>query len=434
MTRIMIRASSSMTTSFGGLRRPWVLALVLVAAVAAAWAWSRTRAAPVQVVTARAAPLVQSLAVSGRVASENRVFVGSTLTGRVLEVTRREGGTLAAGELLVRLDDAELAAAARQAQAVLASAEARLVSQRRLAAPVATQQLEQARANAAAAEREAERTEQLLAQGFVGQARLDEARRAAHVAQAALRAAQVQQEANVSGSELLQAETRVGEARAALALARARLAQTRITSPGEATVLARLVEPGQIVQPGSRLAELGVRGPLQLVALVDEKYLSRLAPGMSASVVADAFPGQPFEARVASVAPLVDAQRGAVEVKFSLPALPAAPVLLKNDMTVSIEVVTGRRDSAIALPGEALRPGPAVLVVQDGRAAMRPVRIGLRTLAEVEIVQGLREGEQVVLDAAAAAGMRVRAVERSAAGQSGEGLDVGAAMRGLGRD
>lgn len=421
-------------TRLEALRRPWLLALLLVAAVAAAWAWSRTRALPVQVVTVRAAPLVQSLAVSGRVVSENRVFVGGTLTGRVLEVTRREGGTLREGELLVRLDDAELAAGVRQAEAALVSAQARLVSQRRLAAPVATQQLEQARANAAAAEREVQRTEQLLAQGFVGQARLDEVRRVEDVAQAALRAAQVQQEANVSGSELLQAEARVGEARAALALARARLAQTRIAAPGEATVLARLVEPGQIVQPGTRLAELSVRGPLQLVALVDERYLARLANGMAASVVADAFPGRPFEARVASISPLVDAQRGAVEVKLSLPALPAAPVVLKNDMTVSVELVTGRRDSAITVPGEALRPGPAVLVVQDGRATLRPVRTGLRTLGEVEVVQGLNAGDRVVLDAAAAAGTRVRAVERAAGPAAGEGLDVGAAMRGLGRD
>jgi HlyD family secretion protein len=431
MVRVM---SGRWSARLEALRRPWLLALLLVAAVAAAWAWSRTRAVPVQVLTVRAAPLVQSLAVSGRVVSENRVFVGATLTGRVLEVTRREGGTLRAGELLVRLDDAELAAAVRQAEAGLASAEARLVGQRRLAAPVATQQLEQARANAAAAEREVQRTEQLLAQGFVGQARLDEVKRVAEVAQAAQRAAQVQQEANASGSELLQAQTRVAEARAALALARARLAQTRITAPGDATVLARLVEPGQIVQPGTRLAELGVRGPLQLVALVDEKYLARLAVGMVASVVADAFPGRPFEARVASISPLVDVQRGAVEVKLSLPALPAAPVALKNDMTVSIEVVTGRRDRAITVPGEALRPGPAVLVLQDDRAMLRPVRTGLRTLGAVEVVHGLQEGERVVLDAAAVAGTRVRAVERVAGPAAGEGLDVGAAMRGLGRD
>ncbi|MBL8325951.1 MAG: efflux RND transporter periplasmic adaptor subunit [Rubrivivax sp.] len=414
--------------------RPWIWAVVAVLAVAATLVWSRTRAVPVQVLTATAAPLVQSLAVSGRVASESRVFVGATLTGRVAEVTRREGQSLAAGELLVRLEDAELAATARQAAAALTVAEARLAGQRRLVAPVATQQVEQARANAAAAEREAQRSEQLLAQGFIGQARLDEARRAAEVAQAALRSALVQLEANVSGTELLQAEARVAEARASLELGRARLAQTRITAPADAAVLTRLVEPGQIVQPGTRLAELSVRGPLQLVALIDEKYLGRLSPGLAARVVADAFPQHPFDARVAGIAPLVDAQRGSVEVKFALPALPPAPVALKNDMTVSIEIVTGRRERAIALPGEAVRAGPAVLVVAGGRTVLRPVRTGLRTLSAVEVTEGLDAGEQVVLDAAMQPGARVRAVERSAAGLQGEGIDVGAAMRGLGRD
>jgi HlyD family secretion protein len=414
--------------------RPWIWAVLALAAVVAALAWSRTRAAPVRVVTVGLAPLTQSLAVSGRVASETRVFVGATITGRVAEVTRREGQALREGELLVRLEDAELAATARQAAAALAAAVARLASQRRLAAPVATQQVEQARANAAAADREVQRNEQLLAQGFIGQARLDEARRAAEVAQAALRAALVQQEANVSGTELQQAEARVAEARAALELARARLAQTRITAPADAAVLSRLVEPGQIVQPGTRLAELSVRGPVQLIALVDEKYLGRLAPGLVARVLADAWPQQPFEARIASVAPLVDAQRGAVEVKFALPAPPAAPVVLKNDMTVSIEIVTGRRDKTIALPGEALRAGPAVLVVENGRTVLRPVQTGLRTLSAVEVTEGLKAGEQVVLDAAVPPDARVRVVGRGAAEAQGQGVDVGAAMRGLGRD
>lgn len=414
--------------------RPWIWALVAVLAVAAMLAWSRTRAVPVRVVTTAVAPLVQTLAVSGRVASESRVFLGATLTGRVAEVTRREGQVLAAGDLLVRLEDTELAAMARQAAAALAAAQARLAGQRGLAAPVATQQVEQARANAAAAGREEQRNEQLLAQGFIGQARLDEARRAAEVAQAALRAALVQQEANVSGAELQQAEARVAEARAALELARARLAQTRITAPAAGTVLSRLVEPGQIVQPGTRLAELSVQGPVQLVALVDEKFLGRLAPGLAARVLADAWPQQPFEARVASIAPLVDAQRGSVEVKFALPALPPAPVVLKNDMTVSIEVVTGRREQAIALPGEAVRAGPAVLVVEGGRTVLRSVRTGLNTLSAVEVIEGLKAGEQVVLDAAVAPGLRVRPAEQRAGGAQGEGVDVGAAMRGLGRD
>ena len=267
------------------------------------------------------------------------------------------------------------------------------------------QQLLQARANAEAAERERVRSEALFAQGFIGQARLDEARRAAEVAQSQRRAAEAQQAANVQGSELAQVRARVQEAEAALAAARARLAQSRVLAPAAAVLLQRLAEPGQIVQPGTRLAELALRQPPQLVAQVDEKFLGQLAVGQVASVLADAYPGRPFEARVASIAPLVDAQRGAVEVKL---ALPAPPDFLRDDLTVSVEIATARRERALVLPAEALRPGGVVLVLAEGRIASRTVKTGLRSLAEVEVMDGLREGDQVVLDGTWPPGTRAR--------------------------
>lgn len=413
------------------MRTKWIVALVLLAAVAAAAAvaWLRVPAVPVAEV--RLAPLVQTVVVSARVASPVRVFLGSTVTGRVAEVPLREGALLQAGDLVVRLEDAEWTAAERQAEAALASARARLRGQQALTVPLATQQLLQARANAEAAERERLRSEALFAQGFIGQARLDEARRAAEVAQAQRRAAEAQQAANAEGSELEQVRARVQEAEAALAAARARLAQSRVLAPAAALLLQRLVEPGQIVQPGTRLAELALRQPPQLVAQVDEKFLGQLAIGQSAGVVADAYPGRPFEARVASIAPVVDAQRGAVEVKL---ALPAPPEFLRDDLTVSVEIATARRERALVLPAEALRQGAVVQVLADGRIETRRVKTGLRSLTEVEVTEGLREGEQVVVDGAWPPGTRARAGARPAAAEGRAGSDgAAAAAQAMGR-
>jgi HlyD family secretion protein len=376
-----------------------------------------------------AAPLLQSVVVSARMASPSRVFLGSTVTGRVAEVPQREGAALEGGQLVVRLEDTELLAAARQADAALAGAQARLSGQATLATPLAQQQLLQARATADAAVRERERNEALFAQGFIGQARLDEVRRNAEVALSQRRAAEAQQTANATGTELVQAEARVAEARAAAELARARLAQTRIVAPAPALLLQRLAEPGQIVQPGTRLAELALRAAPQLVAQVDEKYLGQLAVGQDASVVADAFPGRPFAARVASIAPLVDAQRGSIEVKFDLPAVPD---FLRDDLTVSVEVVTGRRERALALPTQALRPGPSVLVLEGGHAVARSVGLGLRSQAQVEVVQGLKAGEQVVLDPGVRAGDRVRPGPATAP-RTGSGEGAAAAVTSMGR-
>ena len=407
------------------------MALVLAAAVVVALGVAWLRVPVVPVASVRAAPLVQTVVVSARVASPVRVFLGSTVTGRVAEVPLREGAVLQAGDLVLRLEDAEWAAAVRQAEAALASARARLQGQQALTVPLATQQLLQARANAEAADRERQRSEALFAQGFIGQARLDEARRAAEVALSQRRAAEAQQSANAQGSELAQVRARVQEAEAALAAARARLAQSRVRAPAAALLLQRLVEPGQIVQPGTRLVELALRQPPQLVAQVDEKFLGQIAIGQPASVVADAYPGRPFEARVAGIAPVVDAQRGAVEVKL---ALPAPPDFLRDDLTVSVEITTARRERALVLPAEALRSGGVVQVLADGRIQARTVKTGLRSLAAVEVLEGLREGEQVVLDGSWPPGTRARAGGAPAAtGGRAAGDGAAAATQAMGR-
>lgn len=297
-----------------------------------------------------------------------------------------------------------------------------------MAAPMAEQQLQQARANAAAAQRERERRESLFKQGFIGQAQLDEARRADEVARAQQRSAEAQATANIRGAERVTAEVRVTEARAAAELARARLAQTRILAPADALVLERLAEPGQIVQPGTRLMTLSIAGPVQLIAQVDEKYLAQLTVGQTASVSADAYPGQRFAARVLSVSPTVDTQRGSVEVKFSVAEPPA---YLRNDMTLSIEVETGRRKSVLAVPSVLVLTGdpPAVLLANDGKVERRAIKPGLRTLTAVEVLEGIKEGDVLLLDVTLAPGMRVRPVARGELGGPKVSNEVADGMR-----
>ena len=205
-----------------------------------------------------------------------------------------------------------------------------------------------------AAQAELQRTLDLVAKGFLSAARLDEVRRAVAVAQAQLDGARAQSAANAEpGTDVVQAQAQLALASASRAAAEARLGEAVLTAPADARVLSRLVEPGQIVQPGRALLGLALAGPLQLVAQVDERYLEQLQPGQAASVLADAFPTQRFTARVLSIAPLVDAQRGAIEVKFSLPQPP--PAFLREDMTLSVEVETARREQALVVPAEALR-------------------------------------------------------------------------------
>ena len=421
-------------------RRPWLgIGLWVVVLVAGLGVWIVQRPPVVEAVTVQAAPLVRTLQFSARVATLSRVDVGSTITGRVASVKVDEGDAVAQGDVLLDLESDELKAALAQAEAAEQQARARLSGLRSTGRTSAAAATAQADATLRAAAAELARTEQLVAQGFVSASRLDEARRAVAVAQAQVDSARAQAQAVAdTGTDLKQAEAQLAVAQGATVAARARLAQAAVRAPANARVLVRDVEPGQIVQPGRALLTLALDGPTQLSAQVDERFLEQLRTGQPAAVVADAFPSQRFTARVLSIAPSVDAQRGAIEVRFALE--PGAPDFLREDMTLSVEVETARRESALVLPLAALRTeGSAqsteiaaqVLVQVDGRAEARDLRLGLRNLASVEVLQGLRAGDEVLVGGAVEAGQRVRtrpmdpAVPRSG---SATGADAGSAL------
>ena len=400
-------------------RRSILVFAALAVLLAGALAWWFTRAASVPALVLRAAPLVRSLQFSGRVATLSRVDIGSTLTGRVLAVAVAAGDPVKRGDLLVRLEGDELRATLAQAQASERQAEARLRGLRSTGRSSAQAMLTQADSVLVAAQADLQRTRDLVAQGFVSTARLDEAQRTADVARAQQTSARAQRAANAdAGTDVAQAQAQLALAASATAAARARLEQAVLSAPADARVLTRAVEPGQIVQPGRALLSLALAGPLQLVAQVDERYVEQLQAGQMASVVADAFADRRFSARVLSIAPVVDAQRGAIEVRLSLAQPP--PDFLREDMTLSIEVETARRDAALVVPVAALRgEGSAstavVLIERDGRAEARTVRLGLRTLDAAEVLEGLAAGDTVLRDSAIKAGSRVRADTQAAA-------------------
>ena len=384
----------------------WIAVLALLASAVGGWWWWRGVA--VEAVTLHSAPLVRTLQFSARVATLSRVEIGSTVTARVAQVLVDEGAQVHQGDVLVQLEADEQRAALAQAVASEQQAQARVAGLRSSGRSAANAALAQAEATLAAARQSFKRAQQLVAEGFYSAAQLDDAQRALGVAQAQQDNARAQVQANAdAGTEVVQAQAQAALAQAATAAARARLAQLALRAPTDARVLLRTVEPGQIVQPGKALLSLALAGPTQLVAQVDERFLDQLQPDQSATVVADAFPAQRFAARVLSIAPAVDAQRGAIEVKFVLDG--QAPAYLREDMTLSVEVETARRDSALVLPLALLRGDAAsVWVLQDSRAQLRSLRLGLRTLNAVEVLDGLAEGDTVLQGKALQDGQRVR--------------------------
>jgi HlyD family secretion protein len=389
----------------------WGAGAVLLLAVAGAVLLARQSGTPVQLVPVVRTGIVQSVVATGRLNAPARMDIGAEVTATVLEVRVREGDRVKAGDVLLRLSDAEARAALQQAAAALGEARGRATQQATVAAPVASQAVVQAEAAFTSAERDYQRARDLVAQGFFPQQKLDDAQRALDTARSALQSARVQALANQpSGVEHRLAVTCVDQAMAAVGMAQARLARLAITSPVDAVVLTRTVEPGSMAQPGHVLLSLAAQGPTRIDANVDEKNLRLLTPGMPAKAVADAYPGQSFDAQLNYISPAVDPQRGTVEVRL---AVPNPPAFLRPDMTVSVELVGGTKKDALVLPSGAVRDAdreaPWVLLLSSGQAIRTPVRLGLRGVGSVEIVQGLKEGDQAIPQTEKAApGDRVR--------------------------
>jgi HlyD family secretion protein len=359
----------------------------------------------------RRGALVQSVAATGTVQAPYRANIAARITGAVARVPVDEGQHVTAGQVLVELEDTELRAIAAQAESALALAETKLAQMTETTLPVLRENLAQAEATLVNAQQQYERSLSLSTSGAGTLTQRDADRRVLDVARAQERAARYQVTgSSPGGTDYAIAEHNVAQAKAALAIARARLDYARIAAPAGGTLIARNVEPGWVVAPNQTLMVLSPDGPAQLVVQVDEKNLGRLALGQRALASADAYPERNFPARVAYINPGVDPQRASVEVKL-LVADP--PDYLRQDMTVSVDIALAERDNTLVLPQGAVRDAatahPFVLRVEDGRARRRDVTLGLRGAQLVEILGGLAEGDRVVPAAAAVAdGGRVR--------------------------
>lgn len=389
-----------------------ILTIVVVVAAIAVLAFVALRPKPVAVdiLTLAAVDVQTSVVASGRVLPPAKVEIGATITGRVEKVLVREGARVVADQLLVELERGELGAVAAQSRAAVARARARVNSVKTLALPTAKAALDQAEANLRVSEREEQRTRELFAKGFISRARVDEVERQLNVARSQVASARALAAAQtVSGAEALQAQSQLIEAEAALTAAQAKLAQTRIRAPAAAVVLERLIEPGDIAQPGRRMMALAFDGPVRLIVQVDEKNLPLIRTGAVATAAADAFPNERFEAVVNYVSPGIDAARGTVELRLDVPKPPA---LLKSDMTIAMDLQGPLLKQVIMLPADGVRQlqtdAPWVLVERDGVAVRLAVRTGLQAQGRVAIIEGLRAGERVIMNRDVDAGARVR--------------------------
>jgi HlyD family secretion protein len=298
------------------------------------------------------------------------------VAARVAATPVAEGEVVKAGAVLLQLEDSEQRSEVKRNEALEAQAQAAL----------------------AEAQAQFRRQKTLAGKGFISGSSLD-----------------------AEEKKLDTARTQYEAARAQTVTARAKLEQFQIKAPAAGRLLERRAEVGDLLTVGKAVLSFAVAGPQEIRVDADERALERLQAGLPAQVQADAFPGRVLAASVARVAPRVDRNRGTVEVRLAL-ADPAAAAFLRNDMTVSAEIVVARRDNALQIPTAAvlaaLPPALAAVTtapeardpstvwvwrVRDSKAELQPVRRGAESDGWSEIVSGLAAGEVVLNPAPGAA-------------------------------
>ena len=392
----------------------WILAAVVVLAVIGAGAWWFTAERPIAVETgaveARTSGVVPGavLNASGYVTARRRATVSSKMTGKVIEVNVEEGMHVQRGQVLARLDDSQIRAAYE-----LAAAE-RDAAQK--AIDESEVRLRQARLTLG-------RRQQLLKEGVVGQADVDDAQAEVDSLQARIAAARQQEEV----------------AARQVALQKTQLDDTVIRAPFAGVAISKDAQPGEMVSPvsaGGGFTRTGISTIVDMSSLeievdVNESYINRVYPNQKAIAVLDAYPDWQIPAHVITTIPSADRQKATVLVRLAFDAsrgstrgAAAEPLdsRILPDMGVKVAFQGNEPEAAasrpvILVPRTAIRTdngSPVVFIVTgERRAERRAVKVGVEQGDKVEILSGLNGGEQVIVAPPAELrdGMRVTPTE-----------------------
>lgn len=283
------------------MTRPLSLTLLLGCVALAA-----CNPAPAPPASSPPAPPRPEVMGTGTLEARVKTTVSARIQERLAEVLADEGDRVKKGQLLAKLDDAELRRQAAIAEAALAAAKQ---TARRVEAD-----LERAEAVLAQARLDERRLKGLLASSAVAQADADKAAEALKVAEADLKR---------SGAAIAEAQGQVLVAEKTLLHRQEQLAFTQITAPYDGLVIRRDRDPGDLLVPGAALMELISLNELWVSAWVDETEMPRLAPGQTASVVFRSEPGKSYPGIVARLGREADRETREFLVDVRVEQLPA---------------------------------------------------------------------------------------------------------------
>ena len=312
----------------------------------------------------------------GTVRARTAAVLSSKVMGYVGEVRANIGDHVAAGQLLVVLDAADLEANYRRADAGREEA--------RSAKPEAENGVAAARANLELVRVTFKRMSDLFASKSISNQEYDESAARLKAAEAAYAMAE---------SKRVQLTSKIAQADQERSAAEIHRGYAQLRAPFAGIVTAKSVEPGNLATPGAPLLTIEREGAYRLEVPVEESRLALIRSGSKVTVTFDAL-GRTFEAKIGEVVPSVDSASRAYLVKIDLPAIPQ----LRSGIFGRARFVVGTRP-VLSVPASAVMERgqvQSVYVVENGVARLRLVTIGRKITDRAEVLSGLNGGEQVI--------------------------------------
>ncbi len=381
-----------------------------ILAAAAVWGVSALYGSPPDIPSSRLATVergtvVRSVVATGKIEPIIKVEIKSKANGIIEALPVEVDQLVEAGAVLVELDRENLMARVRETRASLQAATA--------AAEAAAAQLEKSRVEAEGpdvefARRSFERARNLFDQKLIAQAQLEEARTSLEQAENRQRAARSQ--LAISQARVSEATANVAQARAATDRAEEELANATIRAPLRGTILTRDVEIGSpvssILNMGAAATPVVTMGDISRVFVrgqVDETDIGRVRLGQPARIRVETFKERTFEGQVTQISPMGVEKDNVTnfEVRVSIDN-PGSE--LKANMTANAEIVLEERPNSLIVPEAAIAYDAARQATVDlydphvrGSRRRVPVKLGISSGTRTQVLEGLKQGDRVVL-------------------------------------
>jgi membrane fusion protein, multidrug efflux system len=399
---------------FPGKIRFAIMLIVLVALAAFAISCSGSKAnsrkeetpeAPKAVEVTTAAAIVRELPqffeATGSLAGDQQTDVAPQTAGKVVVVGVDIGSPVQRGQMLVKLDDAELKlrvdqalAQVNQAKAAVKQAEEKIgLRSGQAFDPNRVSEVNAAKVAFELADKNLKRAEKLIESGDVSRSFYDQQKAQRDQMKEQYDSAIAQARQNFAGVEV--ARTNVANAEATLALARKNLSYAVIPSPIDGYVAERTADLGEYVSPTQKVATVVRLNPLRIRIDIPEQAIQNVQVGQAVSATTSAWPDKNFNGRIARIAPNVTANSRTLTVEAEIDNGSGA---LKPGQFATVRILLPKPVSAILVPSRAVISEAGVsrvYVIKDGRAEQRLVQLGQTEGDLVQIKSGVSVDEKV---------------------------------------